>query len=68
MLTKPKSIKDYGGLQAYLDSPDIRARHNGYGYEDLVKNKHNGAAFVRDLFGLGSRSTAYRWISMLEGK
>lgn len=66
MLLRPKSIDDYGGLQPYLDDPDIRARHNGYGYDDLIKNRSKGPAFIRDLFGLKSRNTPYTWFRRLD--
>lgn len=66
MLLKPKSIDDYGGMQPYLDDAAVRARHNGYGYDDLIKNRQQGPAFVRDLFGLKSRNTVYRWFQRLD--
>lgn len=58
----PKSIDDYGGLKAYLDHPDIRAKHNGYGYDDWTKNKHRGASFIRNLFAKKGRDFYYDWL------
>lgn len=61
MLLKPKSIDDYGGLQPFLDAPEVVVRHNGYGFADYEKNRSQGAAFIKKLFNLKSRSTFYRW-------
>ncbi len=61
-LKPPKSIKDYGGLDSYLDDPVILEKHNGYGSDDWHKNKHKGAAFMRDLFGLKTTGFYYRYL------
>ena len=32
---RPPSIADYGGIEKYLDHPDIVAKHNGHGLKDI---------------------------------
>lgn len=66
MLVKRKSYDDYGGLQAYLDAPEIKAQHKNKGYQDLLDYMDEGAAFLRDLFNVKSSSTIYRWLARLE--
>jgi hypothetical protein len=66
MLRPPKSIDDYGGILPYLDHPDIKTVHNGYGSIDLIKNRSKGAAFLRKLFNVKATSTIYGWLERLD--
>lgn len=34
---RPPSIADYGGIEQYLDAPDVIAKHNGHGLKDISR-------------------------------
>lgn len=51
------------GLKKFLD--DSAERHNGYGYDDFVKNQKLGKSGLAKLFGV-DRDTIYRWLIVLE--
>ena len=67
-LIKPKSINEYGGIKPYLNDLEIKARHNGYGFDDLIKNQSRGLSFLAKLFSPDpskplARTTIARWLA-----
>lgn len=63
MLKKPTSIEEVG-LEKWLN--DSQEEHNGYGYDDFVKNfKKLGKAGTAKMFGVG-RDAVYRWLEVYE--
>lgn len=67
-IAPPKSIADYGGLKAYLDS--TKGKHNGLGYSafwrrvDPARKHRVPRSVVAEDFGVSTR-LIYDWLKIL---